>query len=200
MEVNAVDCSKVGKLILELRTEKGMTQKELANAMNISDRTISKWERGLGCPDVSLLSELSQALSVNIEKILSGDLTPNEKDRGDMKKIRFYVCPTCGNVLFSTSEADISCCGRRLAMLDIRKEGAGHSMVVEEIENDYFVTIDHEMSKAHYISFVALAGYDSILLIKMYPEWNAEIRFPQVRGDRLFAYCVKHGLWEQKVK
>ena len=195
-----MDCSKVGKLILELRTEKGMTQKELANAMNISDRTISKWERGLGCPDVSLLSELSQALSVNIEKILSGDLTPNEKDRGDMKKIRFYVCPTCGNVLFSTSEADISCCGRRLAMLDIRKEGAGHSMVVEEIENDYFVTIDHEMSKAHYISFVALAGYDSILLIKMYPEWNAEIRFPQVRGDRLFAYCVKHGLWEQKVK
>lgn len=43
-----MDCSKVGKLILTLRQEKGMTQKALANAMNISDRTISKWERGIG--------------------------------------------------------------------------------------------------------------------------------------------------------
>ena len=48
-----MDCSKVGNLIYTLRTEKGMTQKALANAMNISDRTISKWERGAGCPDES---------------------------------------------------------------------------------------------------------------------------------------------------
>ena len=68
-----MDCSKVGNLIYTLRTEKGMTQKALANAMNISDRTISKWERGAGCPDVSLLRELSDILGVNIEKILLGE-------------------------------------------------------------------------------------------------------------------------------
>ena len=109
-----MDCSKVGNLIYTLRTEKGMTQKALANAMNISDRTISKWERGAGCPDVSLLRELSDILGVNIEKILLGDLEPNKKDGGNMKRIKFYVCPVCGNVISSTGMAEISCCGRKL--------------------------------------------------------------------------------------
>ena len=86
-----MDCDKVGKLLLSLRKEMGLTQKALAGAMNISDRTISKWERGIGCPDVSLLRELSQILGVNIEKILLGDLEPNETDGGNMKKIRFYT-------------------------------------------------------------------------------------------------------------
>lgn len=80
-----MDCNKVGLLILELRKEKNMTQKEIADAMNISDKTISKWERGLGCPDVSLLSELSHILGVNIEKILQGDLDPNHTDGGRVK-------------------------------------------------------------------------------------------------------------------
>ena len=102
-----MDCSKVGNLIYTLRTEKGMTQKALANAMNISDRTISKWERGAGCPDVSLLRELSDILGVNIEKILLGDLEPNKKDGGNMKRIKFYVCPVCGNVISSTGMAEI---------------------------------------------------------------------------------------------
>lgn len=73
-----MDCSKVGNLIRALRNEKAMTQRQLADAMNISDKTISKWERGLGCPDVSLLPELSSLLGVDIEKILSGELNPND--------------------------------------------------------------------------------------------------------------------------
>lgn len=71
-----MDCIKVGRLIQSLRKEKRMIQKGLAQLMNISDKTISKWERGLGYPDVSLLGELSNILGVNIEKILSGDLNP----------------------------------------------------------------------------------------------------------------------------
>lgn len=63
-----MDCSKVGSLILSMRKEKGMTQKELADLMHLSDRTISKWERGQGCPDVSLLGELSNILEINIKK------------------------------------------------------------------------------------------------------------------------------------
>ena len=63
-----MDCQKVGNLILKLRIEKGMTQKQLADRMHISDKTVSKWERGLGCPDVSLLHDLSDALTVNVEE------------------------------------------------------------------------------------------------------------------------------------
>jgi len=195
-----LDYDKVGKLILTLRKEKNMTQKELADTLNLSDRTISKWERGLGCPDVSLLKELSQVFEVNIEKILAGDLDPNENSYGgNIRKVKFHVCPTCGNVIFSAGKADIYCCGRKLAALvpEINKEN--HVMRVEKVENDYFIAIDHEMSKTHYISFVAFIGYDRVLLVKLYPEQNAELRFPQMNGDKLYAYCCKHGLWEMNI-
>jgi len=191
-----MDCSKVGKLIFNLRKEKNMTQRELADAMKLSDRTISKWERGIGCPDISLLHELSNILGVNIERILSGDLSPNDNDGGNMKRVKFYVCPNCGNVLSSTSEAEISCCGRKLASLGVKPEDETHSILVEEIEDDYYVTINHEMSKSHYISFVAYVAFDRVLLIKLYPEQAAGLRFPKMRG-KLYAYCNQHGLWEK---
>ena len=46
---------RIGKFIQEKRKEKGLTQKELAQKLNITDKAVSKWERGLGCPDVSIL-------------------------------------------------------------------------------------------------------------------------------------------------
>lgn len=195
-----MDYSKVGNLISSLRKEKNMTQKELADVMHLSDRTISKWERGVGCPDVSLLHHLSKILGVNIEKILSGDLDPNEMDGGNMNKVKFFVCSSCGNILFSTGEAEISCCGRKLTSLKVKPEDTHHSMIVEEVENDYYVTIDHEMSKSHFISFVAYVVCDRVLLIKLYPEQTAELRFPQMYGTKLYAYCNEYGLWEKEIK
>ena len=190
-----MDCIRVGKLILSIRKEKNMTQKELADTLNLSDRTISKWERGIGCPDVSLLNELSKILGVNIEMILTGDLDQSDNDGGDMNKVKFYVCPMCGNAMFSTGDADISCCGRKLPALVAEIEKENHTMHIEEIEDDYFVTIDHEMSKNHYISFIALIGYDRVLFVKLYPEQNAEVRLPKGHGVGLYAYCSEHGLW-----
>ena len=189
-----MDCSKVGKLILALRQEKGMTQKALADAMNISDRTISKWERGNGCPDVSLLRELSDILGVKIEKLLAGDLEPNETDGGNMKKVKFYVCPECGNILCCTGDSEIACCGRTLAPLTARPENPEHAICVEEIEDDFYVTMQHEMSKQHYITFAAYVTYDRVLLVKLYPEQPAEIRFPKMHGGALYVCCSEHGL------
>lgn len=193
-----MDCNKVGNLIMTLRKEKGMTQKALADKMNLSDRTISKWERGIGCPDVSLLHELSDILGVNIENILAGDLEPNVTDGGNMKKLKFYVCPTCGNSLYCTGEAEISCCGRRLNPLMAQNEEDVHGIRVNEVENDLYVTIQHEMTKEHYISFVACVSYDRVLFIKLYPEQGAEVRFPKMYGGKIYYYCNKHGLYMKK--
>lgn len=189
-----MDCSKVGKLILNLRKEKEMTQKELADAMNISDRTISKWERGMGCPDVSLLRELADILGVNIEKILLGDLEPNKADGGNMKKAKFYVCPTCGNALFGTGAAEISCCGRKLSPLVLQREYSAHEITIDEVENDLYMTLQHEMTKQHFISFAAYVSYDRILFVKLYPEQAPEIRFPKTGRGELYFYCNQHGL------
>jgi transcriptional regulator with XRE-family HTH domain len=192
-----MDCSKTGKLILSLRKEKGMTQKVLADAMNISDRTISKWERGIGCPDVSLLHELSNILGVNIEKLLLGDLEPNEAHGGNMKKIKFYVCPTCGNSLCSTGEAEISCCGRKIQPLAAQPEDLDHDIIISEFDGEYHLTMEHEMTKQHYISFIAYVTYDKVLFMKLYPEQSAEIRFPKMYGGDIYLYCSKHGLMKK---
>ncbi|TCL60498.1 helix-turn-helix protein [Kineothrix alysoides] len=195
-----MDCGKVGKLIYDLRREKGMTQKQLADAMHISDKAISKWERGMGCPDVSLLQELSGILEVNIEKILLGDLEPNSAEAGNMKKVKFYVCPTCANIITSAGEAQISCCGRKLTALVPQKAQGAHSLNVETVEEDYYITFSHEMSKEHFLNFIAFVTLDKILLIRLYPEQSGEVRFPKLRGrGTLYFGCSRHGLWEEKL-
>lgn len=65
---------QTGKLIAKLRKEAGLTQKDLADALFITDKAVSKWERGLSCPDSSLLPQLSILLDANIEFLLAGDI------------------------------------------------------------------------------------------------------------------------------
>lgn len=195
-----MDNLKVGKLIHNLRKEKGYTQKQLADAMNISDKTISKWERGLGCPDVSLLRVLSEVLGINIEQILLGELEPNEVDGGNMKKIKFYVCPSCGNIITSTGEADISCCGRKLSASVVKPSDEKHNINIDIIDDEYYITFDHEMTKEHYLNFIAYVTCDRVLLVKLYPEQGGELRMPRLRGGKFYFGCNKHGVWQDVTK
>lgn len=194
MGVQHMDCSKVGRLILTLRREKGMTQKTLAESLHVSDRTISKWERGIGCPDVSLLGQLSALLEVNVEKILAGDLELNHMDQGNMKKIKFYLCPDCGNIVCCTGEAEISCCGRKRAPLLPRTVDEAHTACVQTVDDECYITLEHEMTKEHYITFAAYVTYDKVLWVKLYPEQAAEIRFPRLHGGTLYLCCNRDGL------
>ena len=70
-----MNCEKIGKFIATSRKQKGLTQTELADRLNITDRAVSKWERGKGCPDISLLEDLSKVLDVSIIELLKGEKT-----------------------------------------------------------------------------------------------------------------------------
>ena len=70
--------NKIGNFIALKRKEKGLTQKDLALKIGVTDKAVSKWERGLGCPDVSLLEMLSYELDVSILEILKGRSITNE--------------------------------------------------------------------------------------------------------------------------
>jgi len=194
-----MDCTKIGKLIYSLRKEKQLTQQQLANHMNISDKAISKWERGLGCPDVSLLPDLSKILGVNLEQLLSGELDINDLVGGNMKKLKFYVCSTCGNLLTATEEVNIFCCGKKLQAMEPHKAEEIEKLSVEKIENDYFISTDHEMTREHYITFIALLTGDSIMLRKQYPEWDIQTRIPCFGHGMLVWYCTQHGLRYQLI-
>ena len=194
-----MDCAKVGNFIYRLRRERGMTQKQLAERLSISDKTVSKWERGLGCPDVSLLGEVSAVLGTDIERLLSGSLDENDKDGGNMKRTKFYVCPVCGNCIAATGSADVSCCGRKLAPLEARAADGDHEVKCEEVEDDCYVTFGHEMTKEHYIAFAAYLSYDRLLFIRLYPEGEAAVRFPSMHSGELYFYCTRHGLMKTKI-
>lgn len=192
-------CEKVGELIRILRIENHLTQKQLAEAMNISDKTVSKWERGLGYPDISLLPELATILNVNIEKILEGNLSPNAVLGGNMRMIKFYACPECGNLMTSTGSVNLSCCGRKLEALEAKKASEEHLLSVDTIEDEWYIETTHEMKKTHYISFIAYVMGDKVIMIKQYPEWEIHLRLPKMGRGKLYAYCTKHGLSYQLI-
>lgn len=192
-----MDCKKIGKLILDLRKEKNMTQKQLADLMNISDKTISKWERGLGCPDISLIPELAQILGINIDGLLSGEVNSNDIVGGNMNKLRFYVCTQCKNTITATGNAEIVCCGKKVEALEAKKVEEDHNLIIEPVEDELYITTNHDMKKEHYISFIAYVKGDQVLMIKQYPEWNMQCRIRKSGHGKLYHYCVNHGLFYQ---
>ena len=195
-----MDHAKIGQLIKKRRQEKGMTQLVLADKLCISDKTISKWERGLGCPDVSLMQALAEALEVNIEALLSGEVSENDNRGGNMKKIRFYTCPVCGNVVTSTNELVLSCCGQKLEALQVNKTvDEAHKAHVEVIEDDVYITYNHEMKKEHALTFVAFVTMDRVILVKLYPEQNAEVRFHKRGKGWLYTCCSGEGLFCERI-
>ncbi|WP_349947077.1 helix-turn-helix domain-containing protein [Lacrimispora sp. BS-2] len=192
--------SKVGSIIRTLRQEHNMTQKELADKMNLSDKTISKWERGLGLPDISLIPELSRLLGIDIMNLLSGDMTPNNFAGGNMKNTKYFVCPTCQNITLCTGDAEVSCCGKKLAAQPLKKAEENERLTVQILEDDWYITSGHPMDKEHYISFVALASGDRIQIIKQYPEWNLNVRIPKRGHGMLIWYSTDDGLRYQLLK
>ena len=185
-----------GAVIKRLRENKKMTQEELAQKIFVTSKAVSKWETGKGFPDVGLLEALGKALDVSVIELLSGEDINNLNKACNMSKGKFYVCPVCGNVIQTTGEAVISCCGITLPPLEAEEPDEEHSLNVETVEDEYYVTMNHSMTKEHYISFLAAISDAGVQLVKLYPEGNAEARFKISRVRKLYAYCNRHGLFE----
>lgn len=194
-----MDQQKTGALIRRLRQHRGMTQRMLAEEICVSDKTISKWERGCGVPDVGLLPPLAAALGTDAETLLRGEWNENDRSNGNMKKIRFYACPSCGNLLFSTDGAELACCGRKLSPLLPKKPDAENSLTIRNSDGQWFVTSVHPMERTHYVSFLAFLNGDTLLVRKLYPEWNLETNLPFFVHGTLLWYCTQDGLFEQHV-
>lgn len=193
-----MDQIKTGSIIRSLRQKQGMTQSELAEKIGVSDKAVSKWERGCGAPDISLLPKLSEALKVNTESLLRGDLEEKDMSAQNMKRMNFYVCPDCGNLLFTADKADVSCCGNKLTALTAQTPQKEDCLKFEDSDGEWYITSGHEMSREHYISFIALLTDDMLILKKQYPEWGLSARLPKSEGTLLW-YCTIHGLFGQRL-
>lgn len=188
-----------GAVIKTLREAKSMTQSELAERIGVTDKAVSKWETGKGLPDITLVQPLAQALGVSVMELMSGSKITNRNVSSNLLRSKLYVCPICGNILHSTGDAVISCCAVSLPPLEADEPDDEHSFVIENVEDEHFITIDHDMTKSHFISFIAFVTADRFIMTKLYPEGNAQTRI-QLRGrGYLYAYCNRHGLFRQRV-
>ena len=196
-EVSDMDSTRIGALLRALRRERGMTQSQMAAELQVSRQAVSRWERGQGCPDVSLLPALAELFGVSVERLLTGDLAPQPQEVGNLKRTQFYVCPDCGNLLTATGGGELHCCGRRLEPLVPRPADTDHAAEVQTAEEDWYITFRHPMEKDHSIRFAALVGLDRLLVGRLYPEQGGEVRIPQLRGGgKLYLCCSRDGLFE----
>lgn len=209
-----MDNIKIGRLIASKRKEKNMTQRGLGLKINVSDKTISKWESGLGMPDISCIESLADVLGLNVNEILSGDVNINDNNMANMKKTKFYFCGKYGNIIASTNNVTLSCCGQKLTELsecnsevvenngnivDNAKDIDKNDIKVEYIEDDIFVTVDHPMIKEHFISFMAYVTVDKLMINKLYPEQDVCSRFKRSGHGIIYVLCNKHGLVSKRI-
>lgn len=188
-----------GAMIRALREKNHLTQAELAEKLFISDKTVSKWENGKGYPDISLLEPIAEVFGISVAELIAGKTVRNVNVSANMLRSKFYVCPVCGNAIHSMGEAVISCHGVQLMPAQIEETDENHMIFIEGVEDEYYVRIEHDMTKSHYISFIAALSPDRIQMVRLYPEGNAEARF-QMRGvKQILFYCNRDGLFSLRV-
>lgn len=190
-----MDCQKTGQTICHLRKEKGLTQRELADRLRVSPKTVSKWEQGHGCPDVSLWRALAEALGADLLKLLQGEIAPSRRDPGKIPRAKFFACPLCGSLYWGTGNASLTCCARQIRPLPPQSADLGHTPAAQEADGEAYLTLSHPMAKTHYIAFAALVQEERVLFIRLYPEQAASFTLPFTRGrGTLYLYCTAHGL------
>ena len=186
-----MDTYITGATIKMLRERQNMTQSDLAERIGVSNKAVSKWETGKGLPDLSL--------GVSVIELMNGRHIANGNTSANLLRSKFYVCPICGNVIHCNGEAVVSCCGVTLPVLEAEEPDEDHVLSIENVEDEHFITVEHPMTKGHYISFVAFVTTDRVQMVKLYPEGNAQTRL-QLRGRGfLYLYCNQHGLYREKV-
>lgn len=189
-----------GATIKMLRESRNLTQSQLAEKIGVSSKTVSKWETAKGLPDISLLQSLAQALGISVIELMNGEHIVNKNISANLLRCKFYICPICGNIIHSTGNAVVSCCGITLPPLESESQDDHHMATIQKVEDEHFITIQHPMTKQHFISFVAFVTDHQLQMVKLYPEGNAETRL-QLRGmGYLYYYCNQHGLFRQPIR
>ena len=188
-----------GAVIRKMREQKKMTQLKLAEMLGVTDKTISKWETGKGYPDITLLEPIANAFHISVTELISGNRIKNENVSANMMRSKFYICPICGNAIHSMGEAVIQCHGVQLLPAEAESPDEDHMIFIERVEDEYYVRIDHEMTKKHYISFVAASSSDRMQMVKLYPEGNAEARFKISGVKKIYFYCNRNGMFSMNV-
>ena len=120
----------------------------------------------------------------------------NRNVAANLKRGCFYVCPTCGNVVWSAGEAVVNCCGNALAPLTPAKNTGVIDATVDTEAGLMRVSISHPMTKEDHLLFIAAVSDDLIRIKRLYPEQEAQAEFWMQGPCRLYVYGIGCGLVE----
>ena len=115
-----------------------------------------------------------------------------------MKQAKYYVCPVCGAITMTTGQSGVSCCGRSLEALVPQKAAEADKLTVERVEDEWYITSGHPMTKEHFVSFMAYVTSDTVTVTKLYPEQDAQTRFPMRGSGTILVHCNRHGLFRAR--
>jgi hypothetical protein len=132
-----------------------------------------------------------------VDSLLAGDLDEQDSNGGSMKQTKFFLCPQCGNLITASGSAVLACCGRTLTPLEPQRPDPDHQLTIEQMENEWYLTSPHSMTKAHHLSFAALVTSERVILVRRWPEWDFQVRLPRGEHGLLYWHCTQHGLFRQ---
>lgn len=132
---------------------------------------------------------------MSVAELISGNTVYNSNVSANMLRSKFYVCPVCGNVIHGIGEAVVHCHGVLLQPEEAEETDEDHKIFIERVEDEYYVQIEHEMTKNHYISFIAAVSSDRMQMVKLYPEGDAQARFKINGVKKIYFYCNRSGLF-----
>ena len=174
--------------------------------------------RGIIIP-AEILKKMSLSEGNTVSLTMDGDtlVIRGNNVSQSLLKTRFYVCPVCGNIIHSASEAAISCHGINLQPLEPRvigkkssgpggetaisgdvrmdQDSAEAPVTLEKVEDEAFITINHEMTKKSYIKFIAAVSADRVQLMQLFPEGPAQARFNPSGVRYVYIYSTTKGLF-----
>ena len=123
-------------------------------------------------------------------------------------KITVKACKSCNAVIKilncgNNENCEIKCCGEEMKELIPNSVDAAvekHVPTYEKVEDEIYVKVNHVMEKEHYIEWISLVHDNKEYSVTLYPEQNAEVRFPDIPGSTIYSDCNKHGLWKKEVE
>lgn len=124
------------------------------------------------------------------------------------KELIIKKCKNCGAMVKVLEDCNcegcgIQCCGEEMELQVANSVDAAvekHVPTYEKVEDEIFVRVNHVMEKEHYIEWLILLANNKEYFVELYPEQNAEVRFPYIPGSSIYSYCNKHGLWKKEVE
>lgn len=123
-------------------------------------------------------------------------------------ELKIKKCDKCGAIVKVINDCKcqgcgIICCGENMKELMPNSVDAAvekHVPTYEKVEDEIVVKVNHVMEKEHYIEWISLINENKEITITLYPEQDAEARFPYIKGSTIYAYCNKHQLWKTEVE